>query len=108
MVLLIEELIETQEEGLQGLGFLAGHKRSAATSVSADGEVIAGDSGELFDFPFRWTEAGGMEPLDAGPTYRDVIVSGDGKRLPGRAQQVDTSKPRFGPQAKGSVGWTTC
>lgn len=71
----------TAAEGLKGLGFLADHKQSAATSVSADGAVIVGTSGELFDFPFRWTEEGGMKLLDAGPTYRDVIVSGDGKTI---------------------------
>lgn len=59
------------------------HSHSYARLVSDDGKVVAGDRGfeDLSGYAYRWTEAGGMQPLDA----RGVTsISADGNVLVGR------------------------
>lgn len=78
----------TVADGTIGLGTLAGHYKSRASSVSSDGRVVAGTScsrtaGQM---AFRWTAGGGMTGLGYLPGY-DVSeasdVSADGKTIVG-------------------------
>ena len=67
----------------QGLGFLPGGSESSAVDVSADGQVIVGNTpGQAF----RWTSAGGMEALGFLPgatTSGAVGMSADGSVIAG-------------------------
>jgi uncharacterized membrane protein len=91
----------TADEGMQGLGFLPGHKESVATSVSDNGKIVVGASGE-FDVPFRWTKAEGMKPLDMGQTYRKVVISGDGDTIAWAGSQDGYMKAKIWTELEGT------
>ena len=57
------------QASFQGLGDLpGGHYSSTAMDVSPDGSTVVGDSTPLSGGEaFRWTEAGGMQPLGCIP-----------------------------------------
>ena len=85
----------TSGGGMQALGDLpGGGYHSIATAVSADGEVVVGNStstasGILDLEAFRWTQATGMQPLGDLPGGNYISealgVSGDGKIVVGRS-----------------------
>ncbi len=69
--------------GAQVLGVLPGDSASAATGISADGEVVVGISTGASGFrAFRWTGAGGMEALPVDPDTT-ASVSADGTGVAG-------------------------
>lgn len=80
----------TEKEGMVGIGFLPdGSSFSCAQSVSADGSVIVGLSGQspwVNDQAFRWTESDGMVGLGYLPGGNDsqaTSVSADGSVIVG-------------------------
>jgi uncharacterized membrane protein len=100
VVLLVATNFAEGAPTFQGLGFLAGEPASAACAVSADGSNTGIQP--FFERSFRWTAAGGMQPL-APPTpwpqtsYNTAYgVSADGSVIVGFA--YDPSDPGFGGQ----------
>lgn len=90
------------EEGIQVLGNLPGATSSFAHAVSADGQVVVGRSAGLSTGgAFRWTAAGGMQPIGSpSDTYRLSVaysVSADGQTLGGGG---------IGPEGAGAAIWT--
>lgn len=74
--------------GIMELGNLPGATSSFAHAVSADGQVVVGRSAGLATSgAFRWTDAGGMQPIGSpSDTYRLTVaysVSADGQTLGG-------------------------
>ena len=67
----------TQGTGMQPLGFLTGEISSVAYAVSADGSVVAGQSGFS---AFRWTAESGMEAIG---NFTPASVSADGNVIVG-------------------------
>ncbi len=87
--------------GFELLGRLAGHARSDANAVSADGSTVVGQSsvGSTPWEAFRWTEAGGMQGLGdlnsgAFGGSEALGVSGDGSLVVGTAPS-DTGSTAF-------------
>ena len=74
-----------QSGGMIGLGFLPGDAFSIVAGVSANGDVVVGQSGD-FNFlsdseALRWTQAGGMVALGFLPGHSYSLanaVSADG------------------------------
>ncbi len=85
----------TPAEGLQSLGTLPGGNISIAQGVSANGQVIVGNStipGSL-NRPFRWTASEGMQDLGTLPgSFTDPIhgASADGAVIVGDANAPAT------------------
>ncbi len=59
----------------QDLGVLPGAADSTANAISGDGSTVVGESDF---FPFVWTQAGGMQPLQASQAATAFAVSFDG------------------------------
>jgi probable HAF family extracellular repeat protein len=71
----------TPSSGMVGLGYLPGTTGSSAWGVSADGNVVVGNSGYQ---TFRWTSSGGMVALPSSPGYNQANgVSDDGSVVVG-------------------------
>ncbi|MEM9252156.1 MAG: hypothetical protein AAGB29_07375 [Planctomycetota bacterium] len=95
----------TEGEGVIGLGDLPGGKRqSEAHAISANGEVIVGQSGSSFGDrdddgieAFRWTRTGGMVGLGDLPggvaKSQAFGVSGDGKYIVGISSHASGDEP---------------
>ena len=88
-------------DGFDLLGRLAGHARSDANAVSADGSTVVGQSsvGSTPWEAFRWTEAGGIEglgSLNSGSFGGSEAfgVSGDGSLVVGMGPS-DTGSMAF-------------
>jgi probable HAF family extracellular repeat protein len=60
------------------------NNRSAAKGVSADGSVVVGNA----RYPFRWTAATGMKPMDGGFLSYVHGLSADGSRAVGSSLSV--------------------
>lgn len=69
----------TEAGGVEGIGFLDGHDRSAAFGISADGSTVVGQSIAGANFlveAFRWTETGGIEGLGQLDFVRVGVAGG--------------------------------
>jgi hypothetical protein len=76
--------------GVRNIGGLPAGNLSYATGVSADGSVVVGTSGANFGDPYqqgwRWTDAGGFEPLtDLGA---DILIFGSAEDISADGQTV--------------------
>jgi probable HAF family extracellular repeat protein len=85
----------TRALGMQNLGTLPGGSFSFGYAVSADGQVVVGDSDTFSgeDVAYRWTMAAGMQPLGTLPVAFDYMVSNavnsDGSVIVGATVGVD-------------------
>ena len=89
-------------DGIRELGRLPGHTSSFARAVSADGQVVVGESsGPGSGGVFKWTETSGMQeigsPSDIYRLSSALALSADGSIVGGRG---------FGPAGSGPAIWT--
>lgn len=60
----------TREGGRSDFGITVGATRSAALGISGDGRyAVGGGLGTPSTYAFRWSEAGGYQTLEPGPTH---------------------------------------
>ena len=103
----------TAATGWQSLGWLPGASTtcgsmSAAYDISGDGSIVVGLSwaNGCDGMGFRWTAAGGMQPLQslANGHNRCSAISGDGSTLAGFAQGTASRTPAYwSPDTSGAV-----
>ncbi len=99
----------TEGGGMEGLGMLPGGKDSGAKAVSSDGgtvvgfsSILAGDPPALTEwYGFRWTQAGGMSPVDFGFPRG---VSGDGSVVVGDRSFTNEPSQACRWTADGAIG----
>lgn len=100
----------TEGDGAVDLGTIGGWSSSWGLAISHDGGTIVGECGSLsISVPrqaFRWTAAGGMQPLISPspfwPSTMATAVSADGSVIAGRAEVGDFS----GGSERGLFRWT--
>ncbi len=89
----------TSSTGIQDIGVLPGGATdSIAYALSADGNVVVGESGGAFFFPraFRWTQSDGMVSLGALPgmiSSTAWATNADGSVVVGTSAEDGNSRP---------------
>ena len=97
-----QAFVWTESDGMRGLGFLPGTSSSGASSISANGEVVVGTSG---DHGFRWTITDGMQKLES-PNNLDPVsvrdVNLDGSIIVGSYGEFPTNRAFLWDSENGS------
>lgn len=93
-------------DGIRELGYLPGNTTSFARAVSANGQVVVGESfGSTPGGIFRWTEADGMQrigsPTDEYRMGSAFAISADGSIVGGSGSGPGGSGPAIWTEAEG-------
>lgn len=101
-----------RSSSFSGLGFLPGDFRSLATSVSDDGSVVVGVSGNSSSGQaFRWTAASGMVGLGflpGGSRSYASAVSGDGTVIIGGSKTFSGDRAFIWTEKRGMISLDVC
>lgn len=99
------------KSGLQGLGVLHAGEHSVARGISANGEIIVGDSGpgdSSYNEAFRWTMSAGMVGLGdlSGGGFRSsaIAISGDSTVIVGYGESSLGTEAMRWNETDGMIG----